>query len=142
METSDFILALVFFSISILYGAVIWYAVASWLKYRFSAWWLLALVLLFPLAILLFPLYSSLRYNAAKKMGKPQSEIERNLLYNRMSWALIVCCIITNIATRFILKIALPNGDYVNELQLCLTTISIAIAFLSCLWAVRRRQGA
>lgn len=86
----------------------------------------------------MFPLYSHLRYERAKKLGRPGEEVERNLLYKRMSWALIVCYAVAGGIAHAILKVALPGYGYVGELQFVLTTLSLAIASAGCLWSVGR----
>lgn len=140
METFDSDLLLLFFFLSILFvcAAAVCYGIASWWKYRFSAWWLLVLACL-PLALFMFPLYSHLRYKTAMKKERPQPEIERNRLYRRMSWALVVCYFAASIITRFFLHGVMPSNGYVDDMQLALTTISLAIASVGCLWAVGRK---
>lgn len=139
MDTFDLVLKFLSLAIVLLCGTAIWYAIASWLKYRFSAWWLMALLLL-PLALLMFPLYSHLRYQSALKQGRPQPEVERNRLYLRMSWALIGCYMVTSILTRAILHAVLPGNDYAGELQFVVTTLSLTVASVGVLWAIRNRN--
>lgn len=86
----------------------------------------------------MFPLYSHLRYDAAKKQGRPQPEIERNRLYRRMSWALVVCYFAASIIIRFFLHGVMPSDGHVDDMQLVLTTISLAVASVGSLWTVRK----
>lgn len=84
----------------------------------------------------MFLLYSHLRYDAAKKQGRPQPEIDR--LYRRMSWALVVCYFAASIIIRFFLHGVMPSDGHVDDMQLMLTTISLAVASVGSLWTVRK----
>ncbi|WP_418981977.1 hypothetical protein [Alistipes sp.] len=136
MQPYEPLVLLVFCCIILSCAAVIWFAVASWYKYRFSAWWLLAL-LFAPFAQLLFPLYGSLRYKAAKKGRRPSAEIARNRIYRRMCWAIPAYVVVVNATTYFLLRLSYAGWE--NELQYGLTTLSLLIAAILCLWIFRRK---
>lgn len=136
MQPYESLLLLAFCCIVLSCVAVIWFAVASWCRYRFAAWWLLALMLA-PFAPLLFPLYGSLRYEAAKNGRRPSAEIARNRLYRRMCWAVPVYVVVMNATTYLLLRLSYAGWE--NELQYCLTTLSLLIAAMLCLWIFRRK---
>lgn len=88
--------------------------------------------------MLMFPLYSHLRYKTALKKGKLQPEVEKNRLYRRMSWALVGCYLVATVILRLFLHGVMPSNGYVDDMQLVLTTITLAVASVGALWAIRK----
>lgn len=54
-----------------------------------------------------------------------------------MSWALVVCYLVATVVLRLFLHGIMPGNVYVNDMQLVLTILSLTVASVGALWAVR-----
>lgn len=140
MFASDSIFELLVASVFLLYAGGLWCFFAVWKRYRFSLWWLCAVVVLLLAPVFLFPLCGCLRYSAVKRLNLPQEESERAVFYNRLGWASALCFLLVGIVVQAVLDYVLPSVEYTLGLSFALTTFAWAIVSATYLCLLRRRR--
>lgn len=140
MEGYDFIFGMLCVSGLLICASGLGWFVGSWVRYRYNFWWFIAAIILILAPIFLFPLCAELRVSAARRLNKPMQELQRNLLYRRWGWALVLCFILINLIIHTIMSCALPGVEHIAMLAFILTTMSLVV--ISTVWMViyRRRD--